>query len=162
MKLPSSSYGFTLIELMVAVGVMLTVATSVIVNYNSYNSTQALKQAALTAKNNIRLIQTKAASGEKPPGVVCASLTGWSMTYTATSYAYRPVCDDAPAGLPTTIAVSDGITVSSLPAANPLIFYVLARGTNLQSATNIIFSGSGKEYVLQIQPNGDISDIGLQ
>ncbi len=153
--------GFTLIELMVAVSVGLVVSGLVIVNYNTYNSTQVLKQAALTVKNDIRFIQTKASSGEKP-ALGCASLSGWDMTFSQSSYSYRPNCDGVPAGVATTVNLPSGVTVTSMPAKNPITFFVLARGTNLDSATTITLSGSGKQYGIQIGNNGEISDIGIQ
>jgi hypothetical protein len=146
---------------MVAVSVGLVVSGLVIVNYNTYNTTQVLKQAALTIKNYIRFIQTKASSGEKPTAG-CTTLTGWDMTFSQSSYSYRPNCDGVPTGVATTIYLPSGVTISSLPSQNPITFFVLARGTNLDSATTITLSGSGKQYGIQIGNNGEISDIGIQ
>lgn len=155
------STGFTLIELLVSIGVLLTMSGVIIANYNTYNSTQSLKQAALTIKNDIRFIQTKSASGLKPTGA-CPSLLGWDITFAAGGYSYRANCNGSPVDVPISVTLPPGVTITSLPAVNPITFYVLQRGTNLSTSTTILLSGSGKVYGLQIGANGDISDLGLQ
>ena len=153
--------GFTLIELMVAVSVGLVVTGMIIVNYNSYNTTQQLKQAALTLKNNIRFIETKAASGVKPSGS-CTSLTGWNMTFSANGYTYGANCNGVAAGTTTTVTFPSGVTLTSLPSQNPIVFYVLSRGTNLNASATITLSGASKNYEVVIGKNGDVSDNGIQ
>ncbi len=153
--------GFTLIELMVAVSVGLVVTGMVIVNYNSYNTTQILKQAALTLKNDIRFVQTKASTGVKPFGV-CSTLTGWNMTFTSTGYTYGANCNGVATGDVTTVTYPSGITLSALPSPNPVTFYVLSRGTNLGSTATLTLTGNGKQYIVQLGKNGDVSDSGIQ
>lgn len=148
--------GFTLIELVIAVSISLLATGVIIVNYNSYNATQRLRQTALTFKNDLRFIQAKAANGEKPSE--CSSLTGWVMTVAADSYAYQASCARELTGSPTTIQLT-GITVSSGPAS--VMFKVLARGTNLSEPLFVVFSGSDKFYTIKISPSGDISDLGI-
>lgn len=153
--------GFTLIELMVAVSVGLVVTGMVIVNYNSYNTTQILKQAALTLKNDIRFVQTKASSGVKPYAS-CNTLVGWNMTFTSTGYTYVANCDGVATGDVMTVLYPPGITLASLPSPNPITFYVLSRGTNLGSMATLTLTGNAKQYVVQLGKNGDVSDSGIQ
>ena len=58
--------GFTLVELIVAICIAMIVTGLILVNYNTYNDKQRVKQAAYTLKNDLRYIETKASSGEKP------------------------------------------------------------------------------------------------
>lgn len=153
--------GFTLIELMVAVSVGLVVTGMVIVNYNSYNTTQVLRQAALTLKNDIRFVETKAATGVKP-SVACATLNGWNMTFTANGYSYAANCNGVATGGSTTISFPTGVSITSFPSPNPVLFSVLAKGTNMDSDATIRISSYDKVYMLYLGKNGDISDGGFQ
>ncbi len=153
--------GFTLIELMVAVSVGLVVTGMVIVNYNSYNTIQALKQAALTLKNDIRFVETKASTGVKPSGI-CSTLVGWNMTFTANGYTYTANCDGTPSTDVTTVSYPAGVTMTTFPTPATVTFFVLSKGTSLASdATLTLLSGS-KTYILYLGKNGDVSDRGFQ
>ncbi len=152
--------GFTLIELVVTVGISLAITGGIIVNYNSYNQTQTLKQAALTLKNDFRFIQAKANTGEKPAG--CSTLTGWDITFALGSYSYRANCNGTPTGTSTTITLPYGVTITTLPSENPITLKVLAQGANLLSTTTITLTAASKSYSLQVTPGGDISDLGIQ
>lgn len=160
--------GFTLIEVVVTVAVTLMVTGFIIVNYNSYNNYQLLKQSALTLKNNMRFAQSNSYSGEKPTSaapspapIICTTLVGYTITFQALGYVLQPQCN--PEGLkPAIISVTlpSGVTFAPVPA--PLTFNALSRGTSLDSAVDIIFSGYSKQYTLEVSPGGDVSDKGFQ
>lgn len=59
------TYGYTLIELIVVVGVIVVLATVGIAGYNTFNQSQTLEQAALNVENALRTAQNKALAGEK-------------------------------------------------------------------------------------------------
>ena len=71
--------GFTLIEILVAVGIAMVIVGGVIVNYNAYNDTQKVKQVAQTLKNNLRFAQAQALAGRKPTSG-CTTLVGFTVT----------------------------------------------------------------------------------
>jgi Tfp pilus assembly protein FimT len=151
--------GFTLIEVVVSVGVALAIMGTIIVNYNGYNDRQTLKQAALTLKNNLRFTQTKALSGEKPTAN-CTELTGWTMAFTASTYTLQAAC--TPEGLQgsaTSVTLPDGVRFNPVPS--PVTFKVLSRGTTVTTTTSLILSGFSRTYTLEVSPGGDISEIGL-
>ncbi len=155
--------GFTLIELLVSVGIGLTVTGMVVANYNSYNTTQALKQTALTMKNDIRFVQTKASSGVKPSDVCTAStpLDGWKITFSASEYTYGAICAGVSSSETTTITLPKSVTITTLPSPNQVLFSVLSRGTNLPADAPIILTSSGKNYEILLGKNGNISDLGV-
>lgn len=159
--LPQNRQGFTLIELVVTIAISLFITGGIIVNYNSYNSTQTLKQAALTFKNNLRFLQSKANNGEKP-GVACTTLSGWTVSLYTNTYTYEANCDDTLTGNPTVVTLPSGVSFTAIPNPNTITFRVLSRGTDLASYADIVLLGSGKTYTVRISPSGDISDIGLQ
>jgi type II secretory pathway pseudopilin PulG len=153
--------GFTVIELVVSISISLLVAGGIIANYNTYNTNQLLKQTALTLKNNLRLLESKAAAGEKPT-TVCTTLEGWMITFSTNSYTYKAKCNIEAVTDETIISLPTGVSFETLPLPNPIIFNVLARGTNLDSTISITLSGFGKQYSLQLSPGGDMSDLKFQ
>lgn len=152
--------GFTLIEIVISVGISLLLMAGVVLNYNNYNDAQKLKQAALTVKNDFRFYQSKALTGEKP-GQSCPQLLGYQVTFTATTYTFKAQCSPAQPSAPNVIyTLPATITFSSYPS--PFMFRVVSRGTTLTSPTSIILSGSNRLYTLRVSTGGDISDLGLQ
>lgn len=152
--------GFTLIELVVSVGIALALMGTVIVNYNGYNDRQNLKQAALTLKNDLRFAQSKALSGQKP-SADCTELIGWTVTFASDSYAIQAQCN--PEGLQgsiTTVTLPTGVNIN--PVNEAVTFRVLSWGTTLPSAVMILLSGFNRTYQLEVSPGGDVSDLGVQ
>lgn len=168
-KVPNSLNGFTLIEIVVSVGISLLLLSAVIGNYNGYNDTQKLKQAALTVKNDFRFLQSKAISGEKPadpsgiltPDEFCPQLVGYQLTFSASNYRYQAQCSPAAPNAPTTtVNLPASITFTVYPS--PFIVRVLSRGTSLTGTATIRLTGLSRQYTLTVSPGGDISDVGLQ
>jgi len=151
--------GFTLIEVIVSVSISLLATGLIIANYNSYNDVTTLKQAALTLKNDLRFIQSKAITGEKPQ-VGCSQLIGWTISFTSSSYSYQPECSEGLVDPVTQVRLPGGVTFSSPPSF--FTMRVLSRGTTLPAVTAITLLGGGKSYRLSINTSGDISDFGLQ
>src|SRR3989338_10011742 len=59
--------GFTFIELLVVITIFGLTASLVTASYLTFERNQRLKNAALTLKNELRLIQNRALSGDKAP-----------------------------------------------------------------------------------------------
>ena len=151
--------GFTLIEVIVTVAVTLVVTGFVIVNYNSYNDRQTLKQSGLTLKNNLRFAQTKALTGQIPPTVTCSELSGYVVSFAAKTYSIQATCDpEGIVGNPQNIDLPPSVTFSPVPS--PITFNVLSRGTTLTSNQCLILTSLGQFYRISVRTNGDISDIG--
>jgi prepilin-type N-terminal cleavage/methylation domain-containing protein len=151
--------GFTLIEVVVAISIALLVTGLIIANYNTYNDIQTLKQATLTLKNDLRFIQSKAISGEKPSSG-CSQLQGWNISFLADSYSYQPECSEGLVEPVVLVHLPPAVTFSPIPS--PFSMSVLTRGTDLPAAITITLTGAGKNYQLVVETSGDISDRGLQ
>ncbi len=152
--------GFTLIEVIVSIGISLLVVGAVIVNYNGYNDTQTLKQAALTLKNNLRFAQVKALAGEKPASN-CTRLVGYEISFMAGGYTQQASCEpEGLSGEATTVTFPSSLQFNPVPSA--FTFYVVSQGTNLASAVSLRLTGFGKTYIIQVSPGGDINDLGFQ
>lgn len=149
--------GFTLIEILVAVGIAMLVVGGVIVNYNAYNDTQNLKQAAQTLKNNLRFAQAQALAGRKPTSG-CTTLIGFTVTFASGSYTIQAQCTDGSAGEVKTTTLPAGVSVSPAPSA---LTFQVARGSIAAAATMTLTSAT-KSYIVTVSENGDITDGGFQ
>lgn len=152
--------GFTLIEILVAVTILLILSSIGVSNFTTFNDTQGLKQAALDLKSSLRTVQNKAFSGEKPTG--CASLTGWRITFTATTYTTEPACAAAsPTASQRTTTLPTGITFSPTPTS--VTFAVVTGATNLTTVQSLHLAqpGSSKRYTIGVGSRGEITDEGF-
>lgn len=146
--------GFTIIELLVSVAIIMVVTGGVIVNYNNYNDTQKARSAALTVKNDLRFAQSRAYNGEKP-AAGCSELMGYRVTFTATSYAVQAECTEGLLAEEQTVVLQSGISFSPLPG--DLLFRVLTRGLDSDMTVTVI--GASRSYQFQVTRSGDMSDI---
>lgn len=149
--------GFTLLEMLVVVSITLGVMGAIVVNYNSFNDTQKLRQAALSLKSNLRLAQSRAVSGVKPNSG-CTSLAGYRVTFAASSYVIQAVCTEGLVGQIVDTQLPAGVTFSPAPGA---VTYAVITGT-AAGATTITMSAAGRTYGLQVSASGDINDQGIQ
>jgi len=132
----NSALGFTLIELLVVTSIIGILFTIGMAQYMNFNRSQIVDQAALELKNNLRLAQTKAFTGEKPEG--CPALDGYRVSFSTVSYTIQAVCggivvDNKTFNLPS------GVRFASVPS--PILFKVLAQGTNLENNLTISLTG---------------------
>ncbi len=68
MKAVTMHRGFTLIELMVSVSIMAILTGVGIAGYNNFNRRQQLRRAADTLATELRSVQKRADSGQRPNG----------------------------------------------------------------------------------------------
>ncbi len=150
--------GFTMIELVVVMGVIVLLTSIGAAGYNGFNDTQKLKQTGLTLKNNLRVAQTKAIAASKPSSG-CTTLMGYVATFTANGYAINPQCTDGVIDDPTTVTFSAGVTFSPVPSS--FFFTTLTGRISVSTDRTLMLIGLSKKYTLIVHPNGDIDDSGL-
>lgn len=153
--------GFTLIELMVAVGISLLLAGSVLVGFNTFSTNQRVKQAALNFKNNLRLAQTKAQSGEKP-ATGCTSLVGYNVNFTNSNYSIVPLCTEGEI-TPKTLRFDLPQGVAFAAFVPSLTYKTLSAGVQLPGHEQFTFqiTNLSKTYSLRLNTNGEIDDLGF-
>lgn len=81
----NSSAGFTLIELMISVGILTVLSAAMIPSFNSYINSQNVNQATEQIKSDMRSVQNKALTGA---GFVRNSTTHWGMKFVDGSNTY--------------------------------------------------------------------------
>lgn len=157
----SRKSGFSLLELLVVMGIMLSLTGMVISNYSSFSSNQKVKQAGRTLKNDFRFIQNRAASGVKP-STGCTTLVSYRFTFTETSYQYQPICNTGPV-TNTAVVINLPSDVKFSPVPAPFDFQVLTGISLLSNSTSQTFSlvTSSRTYEVSVSNNGDINDLGF-
>lgn len=157
--------GFTLIELIVTLGITAIMMTGLIANYISYTANQEVKQTAISFKTNLRLAYTKATNGEKPSdGSTCGQLLGYQFTVTSTMYAMQAECLNGAViqlvGPITSVTIPSSIKITASDGS--FLFQVLNRGVDISSADLFTFTGRLSSYQIQLTPQGEITDLGFQ
>ncbi|MGB9585895.1 MAG: pilus assembly FimT family protein [Anaerolineales bacterium] len=152
-----SARGFTLIELLVVMSVIGILFAIGIAQSMNFNRRQILDQAAQELKNNLRLAQTKAASGEKPSG--CERLDGYKVKFNNSGspnyYSLVAVCGgNEISNSEVRYDLPSAVTFSSLPS--PVLFKVLAQGTNLNNNLTISLTAFGQSRTVTVTKEGKI------
>lgn len=151
--------GFTLIEILVAISLLVILGGAGLVGYRQAARRQAVDGAAEKVVGALRQAQANAASGVKDT-VACGSrqLTGWRVTFAANSYTIEGVCGAVTFGSKSEGYSREvvGIGVTPLPSANPMLFKVLNQGTNIPVSTNVTVAGYGLTKVITVTASGDI------
>lgn len=155
---PARWRGFTLIELIITIAVSMLLVGGAVAGYNSFNDTQVLKQAGLSLKNNLQFASVKAQAVDKPVSD-CTELIGYRVTFTSSSYSIAAQCTEGALAMQT-IALPSGFTFSPVPA--DITFVVLTRRLLSDTQTDIIIVGRSGSYILELNPNGNIVDLGVQ
>ncbi len=144
--------GFTLIEIIVSVALLLLMSGLFIANYTGFNSSQTVKQAASTLIRNLQHIRTKAASGAKPAG--CDTLIGYIVKFPNTAtYTAQAVCQVGEMNEITTYSLPAGVMFFSAPDA--ITFYALDRGASADQTISL--SGFGTTANVLISTSGLVS-----
>lgn len=150
----TSSHGFTLIEIMVSVGVLLLLSGLFIAGYNRFNDTQKVQQAAATLIRNLQAVRTKAAFGTKPTG--CDTLVGYTVKFPdLATYTAQAVCQVGEIPEVTTYTLPTGVTFSPTPGS--ITFYALGRGASADQTITII--GAGTTMKVSVFTSGVVSDF---
>jgi prepilin-type N-terminal cleavage/methylation domain-containing protein len=148
------THGFTLIEILVSVTLLLVLSGLMIANYNGFNDAQVVKQAASSMRSNMQAARTRAASGVKP--TPCDQLVGYQVDFTASTYKVSALCvvsgSEQLVG-DTTYTLPTGVTFAEVPLST--IFYALNRGASVSQT--ITLSGNDKTASVFIRESGAIN-----
>lgn len=154
--------GFTLVELLVALGIIAVVFGLSFVAYREFSRRQQLAEAANVFKSNLFLAQQRALSGERS---ICATgevLNGYRVYFdNPASYKVFADCgrswpqtwDDQ---LIKSVNLPSGITKSAGPS--DIYFKVLAQGTVFDKDQTVVFTqvSTGKTLTVTITKTGSI------
>ena len=149
--------GFTIIELIVSISIILVLTGLGIASYRNYSDREVAKQEISTLKSNLRLAQSKAAAGQKPIRNSCSSFVGYTVSFTLSSYTITPNCANG-------LAIDEALTVT-LPASVTFVspyssftFYPLSGGTSLSNDLTLEMTSLGNTYGITVTPSGLITE----
>lgn len=148
--------GYTIIEILVVltiIGILFAVGYA---NFRSFSQRQAVMDAAKTLQGSLRLVQQTALSGEKPDSPFCRPpnrLNGYNLRVNNSGYTVEANCTGSSVGVVTKeVVLPFGINIGSIPSPNPITFYVLGNGTNIDPNSDavIIFTQTGTNNVARV------------
>jgi prepilin-type N-terminal cleavage/methylation domain-containing protein len=152
--------GFTLIELMVAIGLMLMIFTVALPNYRSYQRSKALDKAYQEIVADFRLAQENAISGVKPQVSGNPCLTSVLEKYlvqriNSTTYNLYARCGGVNFLVKNVDTQENGVTISNFGTIG---FKVLGEGTDFTSdkVITITQTGTGLTKTVTVTTGGEI------
>ena len=146
--------GFTLIEIIVSVTILLLLSGLFIANYTGFNSSQTVRQAASDVIANLLAVRTMASAGIKPAG--CDTLVGYTVKFPdPATYTAQALCQVGEIPEITTYTLPTGVKFPSpLPAS--ITFYALNRGASADQTISIM--GAGTTMKVSVFASGVVSD----
>ena len=149
--------GFTLIELMVVIGITVLLSGSGIAAYNRFNNRQLVRREGAAATDLLRLAQTKALTGDKPAGEACASanLDGYRVRWSTDRFVLEAVCGGVGVEIKTNPPVAGGV---ELVAGTQASFKVLAQGA---VGNSFCWQGYGWLYRVRVLSSGEVVEDGF-
>jgi prepilin-type N-terminal cleavage/methylation domain-containing protein len=153
-KTNTETNAFTLIEMMVVIGLMLIIFTIALPNYRSYQRSKDLDKVYQNMVADIRLAQEYAISGNKPTACGSNVLQRYEVYYvSASEYQIRAVCGGNYVYIKTVNL--NGVTQNSF---SPIGFKVLGEGTNIPAGTTITITLSyiGNTKTIKVESGGEI------
>ena len=142
--------GFTLIEILVTVMISGILFGGGIAAFRGIGARQNLKQAGIEFQSNLRLIQEKTLSSQKPVG--CDVLLGYEVNYIDDkTYSMKPICQGG-AVITTDVDLLEGVSFTA--DFGKISFFVLQAG--VEDKTIILTNSGGLEFQIIIESSGVI------
>lgn len=149
-----SNLGFTLIELLIILTLITLLFSLGMARYNRFNRRQILVRAKDELISNLRLVQSKSLTAEKPSDCGDAPLTGHKLKFTDNkNYKIVAVCGKE-VDIKTNLTLAAGVTKQSGP--NEIFFKILSQGTDIAGEAQIVLSGFGETQIITINSAGEI------
>lgn len=146
--------GFTLIEILVVLGLVALMALIGTANLRDYQRRQLVGAAVKQLAGDLSYARQLSLTGKKP--ALCGSLDGYEVTYrSSTTYWIKAVCNGG-----SEISIGrDSITLPNAATTSSfgtIVFNALGRGTNLASDLTINIGGSGGTQTLMVTTGGTV------
>lgn len=143
--------GYTIIELLVAMTILLLLSAGMIARFQTFDNKQVTRQAAATLKTNLRKAQSATVTGKKPTAG-CSQFLGFAVTFTANDYSIQASCSEGLAGSLDVVTLPVGVTFNPVPAT--LLFKSLTGG--LTTTVSLILTGKNTSVSTTVDTSGRI------
>jgi len=150
--------GFTLVELLVAVAISLALLGLTVVGYRRFLDQRTMGLVLTEVKSQLRLVRSKAMSGEKPSG--CTNLNGYQVTLSGGNLAYSPICDGV-VGAQEIITLTSADGPIGISLSSNFIFRSIDGSLDPQTAVVSLTYGALAGEV-QIFTSGEIQETSLE
>jgi prepilin-type N-terminal cleavage/methylation domain-containing protein len=158
-QLDSYQFGFSLIELLVVVGIVSLLTGAGIASYNSFHKKSLVEKTALELKTNLRQAQANAVNNVKDsgcPSCLTSPLTGWYVDFSNNRYYCQ--CGGIDCSGYTALVDLDidgnGSDDFSLPSGG-FLFLALG-GTDLASSVTITVTDGVNSGLVIVDPGGEV------
>lgn len=153
--------GYTLVEILISITILSLIFVSGYAGFREFSRRQFVNSQARAVVGDLRLIQSRAASGEKPDDLDCNlpnRLQGYIFELVNDSgYKLSARCSDKNV-LVKEEFFPDGLTIQA--TIQPILFKVLSQGTNLgaglTSTITITETVGGKVRAITVGAGGEI------
>ena len=155
------SKGYSLVEVLVSLAIVGLLFTFGFASFRDFSRRQHLISVARTIRGELRSIQSKATSGEKPTNAECSG-TNTLITFnfqvvSLTSYQVVAVCSGGSVTVKSVTLPSD-TTMSS--NQNTISFKVLGQGTNVSAGSGAIITltqvGTANTTTVTVTSGGEV------
>jgi prepilin-type N-terminal cleavage/methylation domain-containing protein len=153
--------GFTLIEIVVTIGIMSIVSMGVVPFYLQFAQEAKLTQDASILYSAVQLTKSKARAGEGGDSTNCAQYAGYDLIVNAQSLSTKlccsAACSDVQSKVISTNTLATGKTTITQPSAGTHIRFAPLTGATSTNTIEIRSSSISKCQAIQIQSSGPVS-----
>lgn len=150
--------GFTLVEILVAIGIIGTLSGVGIASYTNFSRRELLNQNSKKLVQDLRLAQSLAMNNQKPSG--CSQLLSYIFQLNSRTYLIYAECvGGCPSGCSEASPVkSDNVSGNLTLTGFTLVkFKILNQGIETTGGSTLNVTGFGKTNTITINPGGTIS-----
>lgn len=158
----AKSTGYTLIEIIIVVGIMGLLVGASIAGFNTLNQRQTVLSAGKEVISIMRTAQQRAIAGIKPEND-CDQLLGYAVKATANgaTYTLNSVCDDG--GFIETVEVRSYQLAAGLTFASTFtVQFNVQTGGASGNTGDLQLRSSVYTFTVNVNESGDISEQGLE
>lgn len=166
-KLNQYFTGYSLIEVLVSISIMAILVGLGYTNLRGYQQKKQLDNAVDIIKADLTLARESALAGKKPTNASCntRTLEGYRFIKTASAkYELSVGCVDGTGSYWTKVKEVDlsklNVTIADFNPSNAIIFYPVAKGTNITVSTGsdivINQNGTSNNITVTVLPGGEI------
>jgi prepilin-type N-terminal cleavage/methylation domain-containing protein len=146
--------GFTLIEMLVVIGIISTLTSLGIASYSSYNALQTVESNATTVATQLGSAKSQAISQVIPSSCGANPLTGYQVNITVNSQQYTVAAVCGTQQVVSTNKLPPELTFTAGSTAT--VFFSVSTGAVANTAT-INITGYGKTKTITVSNIGNIS-----
>lgn len=152
-RMDNDKRGFTLIELIIVVFIVVLFAGLSLANYGQFNEEKKLDDEAKKLSAILYLARTKATAADTDPNLApCSDFQGYRVLFTSAPPSYTYMMERNCGGTYKSVqaqTLSSNITFNT--AVSQILFKPLNAGTDLTSKTKIIIKSTTLEKCIDIQ-----------